>query len=314
MTGSLIAGPPDRLGRRGRGSGRRTSPDAGSRHASVRLPSSQSAERAIEVARRLRGRQMQTMSNDDELIDVPSLGTEGARELLASAVPADVHAARREFTDRVGTPPDGPGGADPWGGSGLTPSAGAGDQSGAHVQSVPTPIKILISGGPGVGKTTMVAALSEIALQTVETTVTPGSSGIDDAGPSSSGTTVAMDFGRVTLDESTILYLFGFRGPERSSSLWDDLTDGALGAVVLVDPSRLEDCLAALHHFESIRLPYVVAVIGFAGRPTMSLDEVRTVIDVDVPVMAVDTRSREGVKAVVIAVLRRSFARAGHRG
>jgi signal recognition particle receptor subunit beta len=253
------------------------------------------------------------MSSDDELIDVPSLGTEGARELLSRAVPADVHAARREFTDRASTQSDGPGGADPSGGPGLKTSDDAGDQSGAQVQSVPIPIKILIAGGPGAGKTTMVAALSEIALQTVETTVTPGSSGMDDAGPGSSTMTVAMDFGRVTLDESNILYLFGFRGPDRSSSLWDDLTDGALGAVVLVDPSRLKDCLVALHYFESIQLPCVVAVNRFASRPTMSLEEVRTMIDVDVPVMAIDTRSREEVKAVVIAVLQRSFTRAGHR-
>jgi signal recognition particle receptor subunit beta len=247
------------------------------------------------------------MSSDDELIDLSSLGTAGARELLARAAPADVDAARREFKDRVDTRPDGPGGAGPASAPGPKTADG---QSGAQAQRLPIPIKILISGGPGAGKTTMIAALSEIALQTVQTTVTSG----PDAGRGSPRTTtVAMDFGRVTLDESTILYLFGFQGQDRSSSGWDDLTDGALGAVVLVDPSRLTDCFVALRYFESIQLPCVVAVNRFADRPTMSLEEVRSAINLDVPVMAIDTRSREEVKAVVIAVLQRIFARAGHR-
>jgi signal recognition particle receptor subunit beta len=252
------------------------------------------------------------MPSDDEQIDLSSLGTAGARELLARAAPADVDAARREFKDRVDTRPDGAGGARPSGGSSLKPADDAGDPSGAQAQHLPIPIKILISGGPGAGKTTMVAALSEIALRTVETTVPLGSPGVDVGGGSPRTTTVAMDFGRVTLDESTILYLFGFLGQDRSSSAWNDLTDGALGAVVLVDPSRLKDCFVALHYFESIKLPCVVAVNQFGGRPTMSLEEVRTAIDVDVPVVAIDTRSREQVKAVVIAVLQRIFARAGH--
>ena len=251
------------------------------------------------------------MSSDDELIDLSSLGTAGARELLARAAPADVDAARREYKNRVDTRPDGPGPADAPGAPGTRTTDAAGDESGPQAQRLPIPIKILISGGPGAGKTTMVAALSETALQTVETTATPGPSGID-AGSGGPSTTVAIDFGRVTLDESTILYLFGFQAQDRSSSVWDDLTDGALGAVVLVDPSQPKDCFSALHYFQSIQLPCVVAVNQFAGRPAMSLEEVRTAIDVDVPVMAVDTRSREEVKAVVIAVLQRIFARAGH--
>jgi uncharacterized protein len=253
------------------------------------------------------------MSSDDELIDVPSLATAEARELLARAAPADVDAGRRAINDSVGSRPDASAEAVTADGPGLRTMDEAGDESGAQPQRLPIPIKILISGGPGVGKTTMVAALSEIALQTVGATVAPGSPEIDDAGlGSSSATNVEMDFGRVTLDESTILYLFGFLGQDRSSSGWDDLTDGALGAVVLVDPSRLEDCFVALRHFASVKLPCVVAVNQFAGRPAMSLEEVRTAIDADVPVMAIDTRNREEVKSIMIVLLQRIFARAGN--
>lgn len=140
---------------------------------------------------------------------------------------------------------------------------------------------------------------------------------MDEAGLGSqkTTTTVAMDFGRVTIDESIILYMFGTPGQDRFGFMWNDLADGALGGVVLVDPSRLEDCFVALDYFESIKLPYVVAVNSFAGRPTMTLDQVRHAVNVDpdVPVVGVDARDREQVKAVVLTLLRRILARAKAR-
>ena len=129
---------------------------------------------------------------------------------------------------------------------------------------------------------------------------TPGA-----AGESKTTTTVAMDFGRITIDESIILYLFGTPGQDRFGFMWNDLANGALGGVVLVDTSMLADCFVALDYFEKIGLPFVVAVNQFEGRPSLSLQEVRDATDVDlhVPVVAVDARVRESVKQVVLCLL-----------
>src|SRR3954453_12322445 len=141
----------------------------------------------------------------------------------------------------------------------------------------PVPLKIVVAGGFGVGKTTMVRTLSEIPPLLTEEAMTTASIGVDDLGvvPDKQTTTVAMDFGRITVDESLILYLFGTPGQDRFWFMWDELARGAVGAVVLVDLRRIDECFAAVDYFENRRLPFVVAINGFPHAGSFSADALR---------------------------------------
>ncbi|MFY1695523.1 MULTISPECIES: GTP-binding protein [unclassified Solwaraspora] len=181
-------------------------------------------------------------------------------------------------------------------------------------RTAPIPVKIVIAGGFGVGKTTTVGAISEIAPLTTEAEMTAVSVGVDDPGTESgkTTTTVAMDFGCVTIDRSLKLYLFGTPGQTRFGFMWDDLARGALGALVVVDSSRLDDCYPAVDYFERAGLPFVVGVNTFNGRLSHSIDEVRWALATDqkVPIVAFDARDRLSVRDALLVVLDRALDRA----
>ncbi|MFI6866873.1 GTP-binding protein [Nocardia sp. NPDC050406] len=174
-------------------------------------------------------------------------------------------------------------------------------------------LKIVIVGGFGVGKTTLVRSVSEIRPLDTEATMTDMGVGIDDprAVPGKSTTTVAFDFGRISIDAEHVLYLFGAPGQERFWFLWDRLFTGALGAIVLVDPRRIEDCWYAIDRLEHQGTPFVVACNDFGGHPYMPGD-VRDALDLDaaVPLVNCDARSRESSKRVLIALVEHLYAEA----
>ncbi|MGY4980610.1 GTP-binding protein [Streptomyces sp. 900105755] len=160
----------------------------------------------------------------------------------------------------------------------------------------PIATKIVVAGGFGVGKTTLVTAVSEITPLQTEALMTEASEETDDltATPGKLTTTVAMDFGRITLEDDLVLYLFGTPGQQRFWFMWDDLVRGAIGAVVLADTRRLKDCFPALDYFESCGLPYVVAVNHFDGSERFEPEDVREALTIPprIPVMIMDARRR----------------------
>jgi signal recognition particle receptor subunit beta len=171
----------------------------------------------------------------------------------------------------------------------------------------PIATKIVVAGGFGVGKTTLVTAVSEITPLQTEALMTQASVGTDDLSdtPEKTTTTVAMDFGRITLNDDLVLYLFGTPGQERFWFMWDDLMRGAIGAVVLADTRRLSDCFPALDYFESCGLPYIVAVNHFDGSQEFEAADVREALTVPphIPVLIMDARQRISAIEALLALV-----------
>jgi len=178
----------------------------------------------------------------------------------------------------------------------------------------PVTVKIVIAGGFAVGKTTFIGSISDIEPLSTEAAMTEHSVGVDDAGGVSdrkTSTTVAMDFGRIALPGDLWLYLFGTPGQDRFHFMWDDLVTGAIGAVVLVDTERLEQCFDAVDYFEARQIPFVLAVNCFDGVAKHSIEDVRSALAVRdaVPVFYTDARNRQATKQALITLVALAMSR-----
>ena len=184
----------------------------------------------------------------------------------------------------------------------------------AAALTAPVTVKIVVAGGFAVGKTTFIRSISDIEPLSTEAAMTEHSVGVDDAGGVSdrkTSTTVAMDFGRIALPGDLWLYLFGTPGQDRFHFMWDDLITGAIGAVVLVDTERLDQCFDAVDYFEARQIPFVVAVNCFDGMAKHTLDDVRSALAVraEVPVFYTDARHRPATKQVLVTLVTLAMSR-----